>query len=534
MNGEEVAGQDPWPRAERWVVLGLVLLGVALRAWRFPSVPPGLNQDEASAAYDAWSLLTYGVDRHGNRWPVHLVSWGSGQNVLYSWLSIPFLALLGRSAEAVRAVGLLAGCASLPAFYVAVRRLRDPGTALVALFLLAVNPWHVMASRWGLESNLFPPVFLLAFALLLWAPDRPALLAASAALFAACLYAYGTAYLVVPAFLALASAWLLWRASLPPRHWLAAAAVFVVLAAPIGLFLAVNVLGLPTLEVGGLTVPRLSGPPRFTTAAAISDGSLLSGLPSRALRAVRFLVVQDDPRISNTLPGIGALYAIGPPLAAVGLLFSLREAGRSRLRGRDALLLAWLAAALLLALSLAEVNTNRLNVVYFPLLILSAVGVVETCRWLRPRRPALAVAALVGVLALHAAFGVRFAAVYFGAFPAEIARVFCHGLPEAIRAVAEREPGTVCVTRAANMPYVHVLFQAGVDPRQFRQTVVYDDPGAEFQQVLSFDRWRFGLEGCPADAALVLSAREFAARKGGLGGRESRRFGGYVAVSSRR
>ena len=49
-------------------------------------LPGGLNQDEASAGYDAYAIFKYGIDRNGIRYPVHLVAWGSGQNALYSYL----------------------------------------------------------------------------------------------------------------------------------------------------------------------------------------------------------------------------------------------------------------------------------------------------------------------------------------------------------------------------------------------------------------------------------------------------------------
>jgi len=81
-----------------WVTaLALIVLGCVLRLAALGAVPCGLNQDEASAGYEAWALLQSGVDRCGKAWPVLFVSWGSGQNVLMSYLAMPFVALLGLS-----------------------------------------------------------------------------------------------------------------------------------------------------------------------------------------------------------------------------------------------------------------------------------------------------------------------------------------------------------------------------------------------------------------------------------------------------
>ena len=69
-------------RHEKQIAVGLLLLTVVVRLAALTRLPLDLNQDEASTGYEAWALLNYGVDRCGNRWPVLLMSWGSGQNVL--------------------------------------------------------------------------------------------------------------------------------------------------------------------------------------------------------------------------------------------------------------------------------------------------------------------------------------------------------------------------------------------------------------------------------------------------------------------
>lgn len=61
-----------------FLVLFFCLIGILARLILIGQVPYGLNQDEASAGYEAWSILNYGIDRHGISYPVHLIAWGSG------------------------------------------------------------------------------------------------------------------------------------------------------------------------------------------------------------------------------------------------------------------------------------------------------------------------------------------------------------------------------------------------------------------------------------------------------------------------
>ena len=144
MSGEQRISR----RAELICVLLLLALGFAVRLAALGSLPAGLNQDEASAGYDAWAILNYGIDRCGNSLPVLLESWGSGQNALLSYLAMPFIVLFGLSEVTLRLPMALSGCASLVFMWLLARRARGVRFGLAALLFLAVCPWHIMATRW--------------------------------------------------------------------------------------------------------------------------------------------------------------------------------------------------------------------------------------------------------------------------------------------------------------------------------------------------------------------------------------------------
>ena len=84
------------------ILLCILFIGFAVRIVGIGSIPGGLNQDEASIGYEAFSLLKYGIDRNGIANPVHLLSWGSGQNIAYAWLCMPFIAVFGLSVFTIR------------------------------------------------------------------------------------------------------------------------------------------------------------------------------------------------------------------------------------------------------------------------------------------------------------------------------------------------------------------------------------------------------------------------------------------------
>ena len=60
----------------------IFVVGIFARTWEYAALPPGLNPDEASIGVEAYYLYKFGMDRYGMTYPVHLISWGSGQNAL--------------------------------------------------------------------------------------------------------------------------------------------------------------------------------------------------------------------------------------------------------------------------------------------------------------------------------------------------------------------------------------------------------------------------------------------------------------------
>jgi 4-amino-4-deoxy-L-arabinose transferase-like glycosyltransferase len=482
---------------EHWLLIVILLAGALVRSYAFPDVPPGLNQDEASSGYEAWALLHYGVDRNGFHFPVHLVSWGSGQNALYSYLAMPFIAAFGLNVFAVRLLSLVFGLFTLVAFHRFVKALSDQPTALCAAFLLAVNPWHIMLSRWALESNLFPGIFLVGAWLLVRATEAPRLLPLSFACFAVSLYAYGPAYLVVPLFLGLASAYLAWHGKTSRRGLLGAWALFLVLALPIALFVLVNFLKLDSIDLGVFSIPRLPDAPRFEVVTSMFGGSVIAQFGHNFGQFLHLLASQDDTGVYNRILGFGFAYPFYLPIASLGLLLILREIRHLRHYNPRFLLAAWFLAGGLLGFFYTDPNINRLNILFLPILFFMAVALVQILRWAWAYSPWAGRGALAGLLLLFLTFFGRFTQAYFTSFSAQISPLFFEGFGDAIVYADRNAPGPICVTNRVNMPYIYVLFYTRTDPRAFLSTVRWTkDPRDDWRRAASFGRYSFGAKNC--------------------------------------
>lgn len=146
------------------LLMGLNLfLALFLRIYDLTGNPTGLNQDEAVNGVDAYSLGQTLRDHHGNFLPAMLESFEDWSSPALSYMTVPFVWVLGLSEFSIRLPMVLAGVASVFLMYLYVKNLtKRVELALLASFLLNIMPWHIISSRWAIPPNIVT-FFLLIF-----------------------------------------------------------------------------------------------------------------------------------------------------------------------------------------------------------------------------------------------------------------------------------------------------------------------------------------------------------------------------------
>ena len=517
LKGCRLSGEKP-----RVVLCAAVLLltGAGLRLLYLGEIPAGLWTDEASVGYAAWSLLHHGIDRNGYAWPVHFVAWGSGQNVLYSYLSIPLIAAFDLTVVSTRLLMAVTGTASLLLFWRVAARDQpapsscppsvpwsEPGAcipahagiqgrggapgacfALLALVLLTVCPWHLMLSRWALDCNLLPFVLLLAV-YFFTRPDNDRLGIQAAGVFVLSLsvYAYGTAYVFAPLFLALLFMWLRVQGKLPLRHFLLLSTLSLLTVLPILLFLAVNMLDWEAIRAG-ISMPKYTGPARYERMSIVFGDRFRSHFFDQLLFAVKLLTMSDPVPTShlNKLPHFAVLFPFASVPLAVGFGATLFRAVTRRECGVPLLMALWLVAALATN-SITLVTINRANVVWVPAVYFTALGVFYACyRW-----RALLTLAVVAYLI----YGGWFVQTYFTHYNDRgvVYSADFHDLQPAIASAVEHaSPGDkIYITQFIRHAYIQALFHTKTPPQDYLNTRTIVDPHGPFQYVTSFGRFIF-------------------------------------------
>ncbi len=429
---------------ERYLFWGILLLAILLRCVGFGTIPAGINQDEAMAGVDAWALSQYGTDRYGIRYPVHFTAWKYGQmSVLLSYCMIPFIKLLGFHIVSVRMPMLIASCGSVVLVYLVGKKLFSVKLALVMMALTAVNPWHFMQSRWSLDCNLFPHVFLLAFYLLLLGLDKRRYLYLSMIFFGLTFYCYGVAVYSVTPFLIVFMLWCLWKKRIPWYIIFLCALIFGVIALPEIMVMLINKhpwrFNKQSIETPLFTMSYFPESIRSNDILFLNFSLKQFGRNLASMFRQCFLQLPDWR--FNAIPAFGPLYHISLPFMVTGIVSYTRALFAEKDVAKKTVMLAlwgYLITGIWIGAVTFEVNINRINLIWFPLIIFCGYGMKKAVDWCvkhgRDRRR------VTGILAGYYAFlAGLFMLTYFTWFREDIKEYYNDGFLKAVERADQME-----------------------------------------------------------------------------------------------
>ncbi|MDP8924165.1 MAG: glycosyltransferase family 39 protein, partial [Chloroflexota bacterium] len=151
-------------RAEVAAVGAVVAVGGLVRLIALEHYPTGVHGDEAEFGLIALSILRgSGPHPFGTAF--------LGDPALFVYVEAPFVAVLGQTMTAVRALAAISGTLTLVSLYALVRVLFGPRPAILAAAFLAGAAVHVHFSRVGLNVAQVP-LFATLSLLLLWRGHR--------------------------------------------------------------------------------------------------------------------------------------------------------------------------------------------------------------------------------------------------------------------------------------------------------------------------------------------------------------------------
>lgn len=458
-------------------ILLIMLLAIFLRSYKLEQIPDGINVDEAGMAYDAFCLANFRVDRALNKLPVYFVNFGGGQSVLYGYITAIFIKLFGFKLFSMRITAVIFNCVAILLCYFMIKKHIGEKSALLVTLLLAINPWNIMSSRWGLDCNLLAPCLIISLFFLLKAQKWYDYVFAGIAI-GITLYTYALSYAIIPIFLILLLGYMLYTKKITFKNIIILGIPIFIFALPLMLMILVNngIINQINLII---TIPKL---PNYRG----SEISLRNVIPN--LKSLNTIFVYDDLPF-NSLPKYGTLYNFAIILAVLGFIIEIynfiKNIKNKKFTANSAILLLFIASFSFM-MCISDLNISKSNAIYFPLIFFeySCIYFIYTIQKQNVFKDSnikdkiklvICKLILIVITILYVINFLSFSNFYFTKYAVTYAQqqFFENDLLRALEQVngrAEFKEKNVYIYTGAERPYIYTLYANPISPYDFNQT----------------------------------------------------------------
>ena len=381
------------------IFLIIIIIAIFVRIYKFPNALKEVNSDEMMLAVNAKSIADTGKDINGISYPVYLLGFG-GQSVLLLYLIVFCIKIFGYSLFAIRLPLLIISIVSLVVFYDLIRRISKNNTiTLIGLGLLAISPWHILQGMWALDCNILPHILLIAVYLLYIGILKKSrwTLYLSMVFFALTLYSYGIAIYFTPILLLALAIYLRRKKKISIPDLIICIVIFSVLAMPIILMFAINILKTnQSIYLGNITIPYYESLSRTDDMLFFSPNILVQLFINIGF-TVLMILGEFDGCVWNSSLVFGTAYHITLVLVIVAIIIKIKNKashihfglsdvfssttdsvqetadGNTNLQDNFPrfLILSWLCTSIFTGIVINQTNINRLNTIWYPLIMLA-------------------------------------------------------------------------------------------------------------------------------------------------------------------
>jgi len=490
-------------------IFTLIAIFLHMRSIEWPS----FNSDEASFAYNAYSILQTGRDEYGHLLPTRFLAFGENKLPVTIYTILPFIGMFGLNETAARLPFILIGVFSPLMFFLLSRKLTGNQTiGIVAAFLAGISPWIQIMSR-HIHEDLIMLVIVLGvlwYLIDLQKKVRVKTLVILAVLVGVALFTYhmGKVLAVFVLF------WTAYYVIIQKESRDMMRKAILLFAVPLLIF-GITELMNPSTRISNLLFTNTDGftskieelrrehPTRLLHNKVTASLNILSN-QYLSYFSPEFLVRFGDNNARFGFEGISPISAVEFGLLGIGLFYAFQRKDQYRFLLLSLLLITPMSAAI----SWQESSLTRSFIMIIPILFFVSYGMYHLAQELKHTKLSLAV---MGLLLLSISyFTVSSWDYYFHHYPKQ---------PEVIAAWQSgyHEMGTYLkenyddfdrfyVTNKLGQPYIFALFYTAFPPEEYQkqaQLSALDEYG--FGQVSGFGKFIFEYRHPdPKESAVVI------------------------------
>ena len=451
------------------ILLSLILIiSIFSRFYQLSTIPGTINRDEAFQGYIAYTLLKYGVDSYGKKFPVYLTVWGHGASVFQSIIEIPFIYFMDLNVLAIRIPTAICSVINLLIIYLTIKKFKSNQIALFSTYLLAISPYHIMIARWSLDCNLAPYFLSLGLYFFIKGADNDYNFIFSAIFYGISLYCYANIWLVLPFIILIQMVYfyMLNKVKINLITFFSVIILFL-LALPLMIFLLVNKNFIEEIQFKYITIPKL---------IYIRDNEIRFNpidLIKNIYNFIKIILSQNDEHIYNVIPTIGFYYKSSLFFLVIGFIYcynKIKEGHKNKKITLEFLLIIYIIAGIVIGI-LIKPNINRINIIFIPLIIICTFGLIII---FKNRRKLLIIPIIIYSLQF-----INFEYYYFLKYNYLVHNSFFYKIDKAIHFIKNdlnyNSSIALHIENYKKSLYPAVLFYLKQDINKYLNTIIYKD-----------------------------------------------------------
>lgn len=479
-------------------LLVICIVSVICNLYDKHAAPVGFNADEAAFSYNAYSLLKTGRDEYGTLLPFRLKSFGDYKMPLFTYLSIPFIALFGLNEFSARFLNtVLAFLFPIAMFFFTQELFNKKKIALLAALLVSVSLGLHIVGRHAHEAYLTAFIITLGgifFFKMLKTGAKKHIIIFLVTL-GLSLISYQSSRIFALYFLLFAAVYLFFKKK--NRY------ILLLIIGVIAIFSIPDVLYTPERVKNllffndpgfGMQIHEL----RIEGGIAPLYNKVTVGIRDVLQRHIayfspEFLAINGDSNPRFGFPKMSPMTIIEYLFFFVGLYYLFKNKEKWRYFIVTLLVITPLSASL----SWAGTSLTRSLFLFVPVLVISSYGLYYFLKSVSIKPQFLIL--LIGISLLELLLLFFSWDFYLHHYPKRelIARSWQYGYPELMQYIKDKyaEADTFYISKEYGQPYIFALFYLQYDPAKYQKQAVLsgvDEYG--FGQVEKFDKFVFRVE----------------------------------------